>query len=89
MTAVRPVLGRQHFLAAIETENERVRTGPRYHGGGNLHYRDKKNDALAEATLGLDLTDYEWHVLEWFVTWDAQDAIASIIRKAREQGPTS
>ena len=44
------------------------------------------NEHLADALDGLDLEPAEWHLMEWFLSWDAQDVLASIIRKAREQG---
>lgn len=43
------------------------------------------NEQLADALDGLDLTPTEWYLLEWFLSWDAQDTLASIIQKAREQ----
>lgn len=73
--------GRTRFMAALEAENERLRAIP----PRGYFTRNVRNDALAAATDGLDLDDREWRLLEWFLTWDSQDALAAIIRKAREQ----
>lgn len=55
----------------------------RWHGG------KLRNDLLVDAVEGLDLDAREWDLLRWFLSWDSQDVLASIIRKAREQGPRS
>lgn len=49
--------------------------------GGKL-----RNELLADALEGLDLTAAEWALTRWFLSWDSQDTLASVIRKAREQG---
>lgn len=45
-----------------------------------------RNELLADALDGLDLLPSEWRLMEWFLSWDEQDVLASIINKAREQG---
>lgn len=52
--------------------------------GGKL-----RNELLADALEGLDLSAAEWSLMCWFLSWDAQDTLASVIRKAREQGESS
>lgn len=47
------------------------------------------NEHLADALDGLDLAPSEWRLLEWFLSWDSQDTLASIITKARAQGPAA
>lgn len=43
-------------------------------------------DALVESVQGLELTVAEWHLMKWFISWDALDTLAAIITKARQQG---
>lgn len=52
----------------------------RWHGG------TLRNELLADAVDGLDLEAAEWSLLRWFLGWDSQDVLASLIIKAREQG---
>ncbi len=52
----------------------------RWHGG------KLRNELLADAVDGLDLDAAEWSLLRWFLGWDTQEVLASIICKAREQG---
>jgi hypothetical protein len=82
------------FRAAVTTYEDGVRdrigatayadsaaSERRWHGG------KLRNELLADALDGLDLEASEWGLLRWFISWDSQEVLASIICKAREQGP--
>lgn len=74
----------EDFRQAVDAYENEVseRTGtPRSYGGG-------RNEKLADALDGLDLSAREWHLMKWFLSWDCQDELAAIIVKAREQGMT-
>jgi hypothetical protein len=46
----------------------------------------ENREALARAVDGLVLAPAEWRTVRWFLDWDNVEVLASIIRKAREQG---
>jgi hypothetical protein len=73
---VRQRIGPSDYADSAASERRRL--------GGKL-----RNELLAESLAGLDLEPAEWSLMQWFLSWDSQETLASIIRKAREQGPVS
>lgn len=92
-TTIAPADQHTAFRKAVSSYEDRVRdrigaasyadcvaSERRWHGG------KLRNELLADAVDGLDLDASEWDLLRWFISWDSQDVLASIICKAREQG---
>lgn len=73
---VRERIGAWDYADSAASERRRL--------GGKL-----RNELLADALEGLDLEPSEWSLMRWFLSWDSQETLASIIRKAREQGAAS
>lgn len=72
--SVRDRIGATYYAESAAAERRRL--------GGKL-----RNELLADALDGLDLTTHEWHLMKWFLSWDEQDTLAAIITKARVTSP--
>lgn len=73
---VRERIGQYNYSDSAAAERRRL--------GGKL-----RNELLADALAGLDLEPREWSLMQWFLSWDEQETLAIIIRKAREQGAST
>lgn len=75
------------MLAAIEDEYERVVRVMQHNAFSAPEARAHADKSVAplRAMLdqldGIDLTPSEWHTMQWFIGWDANDSIASIFAK--------